>query len=285
MKEIKFYCYSVEYKLGASLTEFTMENYFSRELILKDHLIAINEHKAFLEKKTNNIFTFQKFRKDSNPVIRDEKTGETRFVDLKETESFIEESFLYWDFKNNLIIFQRNHHGFTTGAFEKYIATLLHQKLENDFFSLKPIFSKDGIEKLLKHNVVKSIDVSVKEPGIATLKELGFDEAQIRDIDQNSIDRVEIKITSKKQTGLFSMDKFREIFQFADNKEKFNRLRLSASSSYTATGEIVDLLDDFYVISEKIREHEKAKTIDISDIIIALNRIYEDHINEVLKLK
>ncbi len=64
----------------------------------------------------------------------------------------------------------------------------------------------------------------------------------------------------------------------------YNRLKLTASSSYTTTGELVDMLDDFYVISEKIRENDKAKTINLSDIIITLNRIYEEHIKEVLKL-
>ncbi|MFW9626752.1 MAG: DUF6731 family protein [Sulfurospirillum sp.] len=284
MKEIKFCYFSLEYKISPALINFSMSDYFKGSLNLKDHLIAIDDNKAFLEKKTENIFSFQKFRKDSNPVIRDEKTGETRVVDLKETESFIEESFFYWDFKNNVIIYQRNHHGFTTRAFEKYILSLLNKKLENDFFSLKPIFSKDGIEKLLKHNVVKSIDISVKEPGIGALKELGFDEKQIRDIDQNSIERVEIKITAKRKTGLLSMDKFREIFKFSDNKKQYNRLKLSASSSYTTTGELVDLLDDLYVTTEKIQENEKAKVVGISDIINSLNRIYEENIEEVLKL-
>lgn len=284
MKEIKFYCYSLDYKFSPSLIDASMNNYFKDNLNLKDHLIAIDDNKAFLEKKTANIFSFQKFRKDSNPVIRDEKTGETRVINLKETESFIEESFLYWDFKNNVIIYQRNHHGFTTRAFEKYILALLNNKLENDFFSLKPIFSKDGIEKLLKHNVVKSIDISVKEPGLGVLKDLGFDEKKIRDIDQNSIDRIEIKITAKRKTGLVSMDKFREIIPFSGNKDKYNRLKLSASNSYNTTGELVDLLDDWYVITEKIKENEKAKVVSISDIINSLNRIYDENIEEVLKL-
>lgn len=284
MKEVKFYCYYLEYKLGASLTNFTMEEYFKESLNLKDHLIPINEHKAFLEKKTLNIFSFQKFRKDFVPTIKDEQTGITRIVDLKDTESFIEEVFLYWDFKKNIIIFQRNHAGFTAHAFEKYILFLLQNKFENDYFTLKPILSKNGVEKLTKHNVVKSIDISVKEPGVAVLKDLGFDEKQIRDIDQNSIDRIEIKITAKRKTGLFNMDKLKEIINFASNKDKYNRLKLTASSSYTTTGELVDMLDDFYVISEKIRENDKAKTINLSDIIITLNRIYEEHIKEVLKL-
>ena len=108
MKEVKFYCYYLEYKLGASLTNFTMEEYFKESLNLKDHLIPINEHKAFLEKRTLNNFSFQKFRKDFVPTIKDEQTGITRIVDLKDTESFIEEVFLFLYFKKNIIILS-NH--------------------------------------------------------------------------------------------------------------------------------------------------------------------------------
>lgn len=284
MRDVKFYFFQLEYKLAKGLIDSTMEEYFKNPLNLKDHLVSINDHKAFLERKSNNIFSFQKFRKDFNPTIKDEQTGETRSVDLKETESFIEEVFMYWDFDNNIIIFQRNYAGFNNNAFEKYILKLLNNKFENDYFTLKPIMSKDGVEKLIKHNVIKSIDVSVPAPSIEILHDLGFNTNQIKNIDENSIDRIEIKITSKRKTGIFSLDHLKDILDFSNNKDKYKRLKLKASSSYASTGEIIDLLDDFYVVTEKISTQSKAKTIDVSDIINKLNGVYREHLKEVLKL-
>jgi len=284
MRDVKFYFFKLEYKLAKGLLNFSLKEYFKNPLNLKDHLVSINNHKGFLERKKDNIFSFQKFRKDFNPTIKDEQTGQTRSVNLKETESFIEEVFLYWDFDHDIVIFQRNYAGFGNVAFEKYILKLLNDKFENDFFTLKPIMSKDGIEKLIKHNVIKSIDVSVPSPSIEVLNNLGFDANKIKKIDQDSIDRIEIKITSKRKTGIFNLDDLKKLLDFSKNKDKYKRLKLKASGSYASTGEIVDLLDDFYVVNEKINTNSKAKTIDISDIIIKLGDIYEKHLKEVLKL-
>ncbi len=232
----------------------------------------------------NGIYSFQKFRKDFNPIIKDEQTGKTRSIDLKETESFIEEVFLYWDFDNDIIIFQKNYAGFNNSAFEKYVLALLNNKFQNDYFTLRPIMSKEGIEKLIKHNVIKTIDVAVPSPNIEILNDLGFDINQIKDIDEQSIDRIEIKITSKRKTGIFNLDNLKGLLKLQTNKDKYKRLKLKASSSYTSTGEIIDLLDDFYVVTEKINTNAKAKTIDTNDIINKLKNIYQDHIEEVLKL-
>ncbi len=283
MKDVKFYFYTIEFELADNLTNFDLKDYLSKPLDIKQHLFDINEHRAFLEKKTDNIFSFQKFRKDFNPTIKDELTGQTREVDLKETESFIEEAYLYIDFSANILILQRNHSGYAAAAFEKYILQLLKDKFKNDFFALKPIMSKDGVEKLLHHNIAKSIDIKIAAVNVAVLDELGLDVKEIRDLDYDALNSIEIKITSKRKTGIFSLQKLINTLKIKQNKEKFERLKIKASSSYEGTGELVDLLDDFYVVVEKIKLKTKSRVIDDTDIIIKIGQIYDNNIWAPLK--
>ncbi len=51
MKDVKFYFFKIEYKFLKGLMDFSLEEYFSQPLNLRDHLINVNNHKGFLEKK------------------------------------------------------------------------------------------------------------------------------------------------------------------------------------------------------------------------------------------
>ena len=108
--DIKFYFYKVVGDIDKNLFDYSLEKYFSNGLSLQDGLIAINENKGFLDSVNGekNIFIFQKFRKDFNPIIKDEVTGKTREIKLNETEYIIEQNYLFWDFENNIIIYQKN---------------------------------------------------------------------------------------------------------------------------------------------------------------------------------
>ena len=152
-------------------------------LDLKKHLYKINEHRGFLDKKAENIFSFQKFRKDFNPIIKNEITGKTRQIDLKENESLLEENYLYWDFKNDMVFFQYNYHGFTPLNFENYIKLFFSNTFKDDFFTLKAVMTKTGYEALVNSNLVKSFELRVAEPSISMLNDLGLDSEAIIKID------------------------------------------------------------------------------------------------------
>lgn len=282
MKEIKFYFYKLEYKLEKNLMNFSLSDYFKTPLDIKQHLFDINENKGFLKKITDTIFCFQKFRKDFNPKIKNEITGIERDIELKANESLIEETYMYLDLHNNIIILQNNRASFNAGAFAKYIVLLLSQKFKDDFFVCKPIISKDGIEKLIHHNVIKTLDLSIATPNIKVLKSLGFNYQQVAELDETDLDRIEIKFYSKRKRGLFNIETFKKIFDLSD-KNNFNKMKVKASSSYEGTGEIIDMLDDLYIVTEKIKVTDK-KNLDTQDIIIKLNQIYDYHINKVKEL-
>lgn len=274
MKEIKFYFYKLEYKLEKNLMNFSLSDYFKTPLDIKQHLFDINENKGFLKKITDTIFCFQKFRKDFNPKIKNEITGIERDIELNANESLIEETYMYLDFHNNIMILQNNRASFNAGAFARYIILLLTQKFKDDFFVCKPIISKDGIEKLIHHNVIKTLDLSIATPNIKLLKGLGFNYQQVAELDESDLDRIEIKFYSKRKRGLFNIETFKKIFDLGD-KNNFNKMKVKASSSYEGTGEIIDMLDDFYIVTEKIKVTDK-KNLDTQDIIIKLNQIYGD---------
>lgn len=253
---------------------FSLSDYFKTPLDIKQHLFDINENKGFLKKITDTIFCFQKFRKDFNPKIKNEITGIERDIELNANESLIEETYMYLDFHNNIMILQNNRASFNAGAFARYIILLLTQKFKDDFFVCKPIISKDGIEKLIHHNVIKTLDLSIATPNIKLLKGLGFNYQQVAELDESDLDRIEIKFYSKRKRGLFNIETFKKIFDLGD-KNNFNKMKVKASSSYEGTGEIIDMLDDFYIVTEKIKVTDK-KNLDTQDIIIKLNQIYGD---------
>lgn len=103
--------------------------------------------------------------------------------------------------------------------FEKYILKLLNNKFKNDYFSLKPIMSKDGVEKLMNHNIAKNIEL---------LKDLGFSAKDIRDLDYDSIDSIEIKINSKRKTGIFNLSNLAQLIDLKANKDKYKKLKIKA---------------------------------------------------------
>lgn len=284
MKEVKFYFYKLEYEFENNLLDFKLESYFKDDFNLKQHLFEIGEHKGFLDKKTNNIYSFQKFKRDFNPTIKDELTGVTREVELKETEYFIEESYLYLDIENNIAIYQKNMTGYSPQMFEKYVLKLLNNKFRNDYFALKPIMSKDGVEKLMNHNIAKHIELKVAAPNIGLLKEFGFSVKDIRDFDLDSLDSIEIKINSKKKTGIFNLSNLANLLNIKDNKDNYEKLKIKASTSYEGTGDLIDLLDEFYVVNEKIKLKDKSRIMDKDDILIKLNTIYNDNINKIKRL-
>gem|GEM_PF-6849244 len=63
MAEVKFNVYKLEYEFDKSLFKPCNLKECLDNLDLKKHLYKINEHKGFLDKKAENIFSFQKFRK------------------------------------------------------------------------------------------------------------------------------------------------------------------------------------------------------------------------------
>lgn len=276
--DVKFYFFSVEYVVDDNLFNYRdLKDFFENPLSLKTHLCQINEHKAFLEKREDNVFVFQKFRKDFNPIIKDEISGKTRHVELKDNEYFIEQNFLYWDFNNNVIIFQKSTYGFSTTAFENYIKDILKDKFKDDFFSLKPILSKNGYEKLLDSNIVKSFELSVTKPSVQMLKNLGLNSADIMKIDNEDLGKVEIKISSVKNRGLFNGKTFKDLI---GNKNSYGKMRVKASDSYQRSGSIIDLLEDAFVVSKPIRE--KQRRVDDDDMIIAIKDVHEKNIKKAL---
>lgn len=283
MNDVKFYFYKAEYELDKSLfDEDSLKNYLENGLEIKKHLYRVGDHKGFLDKKSDNVFVFQKFRKDFNPTIKDEITGKTRSVELSESEYFIEENFLFWDFDNNIIVFQKNYNGFTAAAFESYIKQLLNNKFKDDLFLLKPILSKDGYEKLLNSNIVKSFEFTVSKPSVKLMRELGLNANDVMKIDNENLGKIELKITSVKNRGLFSGEAFKS---FIGNKDNFSKIKIKASDSYLNAGNTIDLLEEVYTVSRNIRQNNKfQRNIDPEDIKMSIEDIYEKHIQEVLKL-
>lgn len=279
--DIKFYFYKVLGEIDKNLFNYSLEEYFSNSISLQDGLIQINENKGFLDstKVNKNILIFQKFRKDFNPIIKDEVTGKTREIELNETEYIIEQNYLFWDFKNGVIIYQKTTGGFSTSAFETYIKELLKGKFKDDFFTLKPVISRNGYEKILNSDIIKAYDIALANPSIKILQELGLDDKGILKIDDDDLGRIEIKITAKKGRGLFGADVFKKLL---GNKENYSRMRAKTSNSYLKSGVLIDLLDEFYTVSANIREIKRR--VAMEDMVITLQDIHEKHIKEILEL-
>nr|DAJ59745.1 MAG TPA: protein of unknown function (DUF4747) [Caudoviricetes sp.] len=279
--DIKFYFYKVVGDIDKNLFGYSLEEYFSNALSLQDGLIAINENKGFLDNVggEKNIFIFQKFRKDFNPIIKDEVTGKTREIKLNETEYIIEQNYLFWDFENNIIIYQKTAGGFNTTAFETYIKELLKEKFKDDFFTLKPIISHNGYEKIINSNIIKAYDIALASPSIKVLQELGFDDKGILKIDDDDLGKVEIKITAKKGRGLFSVDTFKSLL---GNKENYSKMRIKTSNSYLKSGVLIDLLDEFYTVSRSVRENKKR--VAPEDMLVVIKDVYEKHVQEIMDL-
>lgn len=279
--DIKFYFYKVLGEIDKNLFNYSLEEYFSNSISLQDGLIPINENKGFLDstKVNKNILIFQKFRKDFNPIIKDEVTGKTREIELNETEYIIEQNYLFWDFKNGVIIYQKTTGGFSTSAFETYVKELLKGKFKDDFFTLKPVISRNGYEKILNSDIIKAYDIALANPSIKILQELGLDDKGILKIDDDDLGRIEIKITAKKGRGLFGADVFKKLL---GNKENYSRMRAKTSNSYLKSGVLIDLLDEFYTVSANIREIKRR--VAMEDMVITLQDIYEKHIKEILEL-
>lgn len=279
--DIKFYFYKVVGDIDKNLFDYSLKNYFSSGISLQDGLIAINENKGFLDSVNGeqNIFIFQKFRKDFNPIIKDEITGETREIKLNETEYIIEQNYLFWDFENNIIIYQKTASGFNTTAFEAYIKELLKGKFKDDFFTLKPIISHNGYEKIINSNIIKAYDIALASPSIKVLQELGLDDKGILKIDDDNLGKVEIKITAKKGRGLFSVDTFKNLL---GNKENYSKMRIKTSNSYLKSGVLIDLLDEFYTVSRSVRENKRR--VAPEDMLVVIKDVYEKHIQEIMDL-
>ncbi len=279
MAEVKFNVYKLEYEFDKSLFKPCNLKECLDNLDLKKHLYKINEHKGFLDKKAENIFSFQKFRKDFNPIIKNEITGKTRQIDLNENESLLEENYLYWDFKNNMVFFQYNYHGFTPLNFENYIKLFFSNTFKDDFFTLKAVMSKTGYEALVNSNLVKSFELRVAEPSINMLNDLGLSSDAIIKIDDGNIGKIDIKITAGRNKSLLNILSFKKIFP---NKNKFDKMKVKVSDSYLKGGNMIDLLEEKYTIVKTVREYKKQ--INPNDMIITVENVYEEHIKEVLKL-
>lgn len=279
--DIKFYFYKVVGDIDKNLFDYSLEKYFSNGLSLQDGLIAINENKGFLDSVNGekNIFIFQKFRKDFNPIIKDEVTGKTREIELNETEYIIEQNYLFWDFKNGVIIYQKTTGGFSTSTFETYVKELLKGKFKDDFFTLKPVISRNGYEKILNSDIIKAYDIALANPSIKVLQELGLDDKGILKIDDDDLGRIEIKITAKKGRGLFGADVFKKLL---GNKENYSRMRIKTSNSYLKSGVLIDLLDEFYTVSMSVRENKKR--VAPEDMLVVIKDVYEKHIQEIMDL-
>ncbi|WP_430748924.1 DUF6731 family protein [Campylobacter mucosalis] len=192
---------------------------------------------------------FQKFRKDFNSIIKDEVTGKTREIELNETEYIIEQNYLFWDFKNSIIVYQKTTGGFSATSFETYVKELLRGKFKNDFFALKPIISCNGYEKIINSDIIKSYDIALSNPSVKILQEIGFDDKGILKIDNDDLGRIEIRVTAKKGRGLLGAEIFKKLL---GSKEKYSKMRVKPSKSYLKSGVLIDLLDEFYMVSVNV---------------------------------
>lgn len=286
-KNIKFYFYKVEKVFDVGLIrEYSFESFFENKFSLEYQLLDFGDNKAFLEKLSDNVFSFQRIRKDFTALIIDEKTGEKKFLELRETEALLEEVFLYWDFKNNIIIFQSSKDGFKIDSFERYIKEIFRDKFNKQSdFRINHIMSSKGIERIIDSDVIKSFNIAVAKPNPVLLKNLGLSLDEIADFDLKNIETLELKISSKKKTSLFSAKTLKKMIKFETNKDKYKKLKIEASGSYFGGGQVVDLIDDFYsVIRKDVRVDEKTNNIPERDIILLLEDIYEKSIQEVLEL-
>jgi len=274
-KEVKFVFYEIDAKLKDNLMDFELKNYFEKPLDFKNSLLQIGNYKAYLNKFDDNIYIFQKFKKDFLPKIGDDN-GHYRTIDLKDNEYIIEENGVLIDFDNNLVIFHKNQAGFSSSALEEYFRMLLKDKLE--YFILKPILMGDTLNKLKYSPIIKQINYKVGRVNARTLSQLGFNEEEIKKfIDLDATNGIEIIIKSKRNMAISTLDKMREFLNF----DIFDKLRVKAASSYEASGEEIDILDNILSISRKIKTENKRA--DIYDIISKLRELYGEFLPQIKK--
>jgi len=284
-KTVNFEFYKCEFELNNNLPsmELSFSDFLYKPPSLDKDVYQVGGYKGFLKKINENIFVFQKLKHDFNPKLLDLKTGNETEITLEEDEYVVEETFFYYDFDNNILIYHMNRSGFAPSAFEEYIKKLLNSHLKNNTFILKPILSKQGYEKLASQRIVKKIDLSVAQPSLGVLKELGFNVEQIVDMDIDSLSEIEIVFKSKRKHGILTIENFKKIFgNFASNPG-IEKLKIHASPSYESRQNQFDLLDDRYIVPRTISTI-KGKTLDRNAIIFALNELATEHISMVLKL-
>lgn len=172
---------------------------------------------GFSIKKLRIYFHFKNLEKTLTLSLKNEITGKTRQIDLNENESLLEENYLYWDFKNDMVFFQYNYHGFTPLNFENYIKLFFSNTFKDDFFTLKAVMTKTGYEALVNSNLVKSFELRVAEPSISMLNDLGLDSEAIIKIDDGNIGKIDIKITAGRNKSLLNILSFKNFSQIKIN--------------------------------------------------------------------
>jgi len=261
MREVKFNFYNILYKEDdlKNLFGFSMKDYLN-SLNIKNHLIQIRNNKAFLEKHTQNIFIFRKFKKDFIPKIGDEK-GNIKEIVLKDNEYIIEENVVYFDFNKNIILFHKNSSAFTISALQEYLKNVLKINI-----ILQPIYTDIHIDILKKTPIIKNLELKISSLDERALKMLGFDINEIRKyIELQGVESIEIKIKAKREHNLSFFDNIKKRLS---NLKIFDKFRVKASDSFEDTGKEIDLLSDILSVSKKIKtKNGKIQTLDLLNLI------------------
>jgi len=267
MKEVKFNFYKIIYKEDdlKNLFEFSMEDYLN-DLNIKNHLMQYKSNKAFLEKYTQNIFMFRKFKKDFIPKIGDEK-GNIKEIKLKENEYIIEENVVYFDFDKNIILFHKNSSAFTISALQEYLKKILDIDI-----ILQPIYTNMQIDILKKTPIIKNLELKISSLDEKALQMLGFNINEIREyIELQGVESIEIKIKAKRNHKISFFDSIKKRLP---NLKIFDRFRVKASDNFEETGKDIDLLSDILLVSKKIKtKNGKIQTFDLLNLI---EEIYKD---------
>lgn len=279
-KNINFEFYKAEFAIKPALVDVILSEYLQSELNVKNHIFSIHGHKAFLKKLNDNVFVLLKLRDDFNPKLLNATTGDESEIGLDENTYVIEETYFYYDFVENILLYQKNGHGFSPAALEEYIKELLKDKLEKNRFILKPVLTKEGYEKLSRHEIIKNITLNVAQPSLSLLKEFGVSIDEVISMDLDALSEVEIVFKSKRKHGIFSKDTFLNLIgKFQDNPG-VNKLQVNASESYESKQDTFDLLDDRYIIPHSIKTI-KVRTIDRFDMIATLQKLADEHLATV----
>lgn len=277
-KEVKFTFYEMEIELYKNIFDFEVKDFLSKPLDIKSFLFEIGGYKGFLKKWDDNIYIFQKFKKDFLPKIGDEN-GNERKIELKENEYVLEENVVFFDFNNNILIFHKNNAGFSISQLQEYLTKLLHEKAKKVI--LKPKLVKDTFEKLNKYNFVKTLNFRLGKINIQTLKEVGIiDPEEIRKlIDISSSASIEVTIKAKRNHSIAEIEEIKKLLQ---KFNFFDKLKVKASSSYEGSGEDIDLLDNILTINKKIKENKKR--LDTQDLIFKIREVYEEYEPQLRKI-
>ena len=267
MKEVKFNFYKIIFNENdlKNLFGFSMKDYLN-SLNIKNHLIQIQDNKAFLQKHTQNSFIFRKFKKDFLPKIGDEK-GNVREIALKENEYIIEENVVYFDFDKNIILFHRNSSAFKISALQKYLRNVLKMNI-----ILEPIYTDIDINILKETPIIKNLELKISSLDEKALKMLGFDINEIRKyIELQGIESIEIKIKAKRKHKL---SLFENIKKRLSDLKIFDKFKVKASENSEESGKEIDLLSDILSVSKKIKtKNGKIQTLDLLNLI---EEIYEE---------